>query len=179
MNVFEAIAKRHSYRGPIRDQKIPREHLKAIVQAGIQAPSGNNAQTTRFVIIDDEQKVKEIRTLHKGNKTMQQATAYIACIIDKNPESTYEGYSFQIEDCAAAVENMLLATTELEYATVWIDGWLRLNNHASKIGMLINLPADKIIRVLLPLGIPEKIWQQQERLPFEKRAWFNTFNQSN
>ena len=55
MDVFEAIAKRHSYRGPFKDQPISREDLRRIVQAGIQAPSGGNRQTTTFVIADDPQ----------------------------------------------------------------------------------------------------------------------------
>ena len=53
MDVFEAIAKRHSYRGPFRDRAVPRADLERIVQAGLQAPSGKNAQTTSFVIVDD------------------------------------------------------------------------------------------------------------------------------
>ena len=32
--------------------------------------------------------------------------------------------SFATEDCAASVENMLLAVTALGYATVWLDGVL-------------------------------------------------------
>lgn len=53
MDLFEAVARRHSYRGPYTDQPVPREDLRKIVQAGIQAPSGRNEQTTSFVIIDD------------------------------------------------------------------------------------------------------------------------------
>ncbi|MCK4343353.1 MAG: nitroreductase family protein [Phycisphaerae bacterium] len=53
MDVFEAIAKRHSYRGPFKDQPVPRADLQRIVQAGLQAPSGKNAQTTTFVIVDE------------------------------------------------------------------------------------------------------------------------------
>ena len=36
MDVFEAIEKRYSYRGPFRDIPIPREHLRKIVEAGIR-----------------------------------------------------------------------------------------------------------------------------------------------
>lgn len=49
-----------------------------------------------------------------------QARAFIACILDKNPEAVYEGHVFQVEDCAAAMENMFLAITALDYASVWI-----------------------------------------------------------
>lgn len=175
MDIFEAIKNRHSYRGPFKDTAIPRDDLKKIVRAALAAPSGKNIQTTRFVIIDDPALVNSIRGMHPGNKAMQQAGAYIACIVDKIPEAVYEGYSFQVEDCAAAVENMLLAITGMGYASVWVDGWLRAENRAETIGKLLNLPHDKIIRVILPVGIPEEQRQQPEKMPFEERAWFNTY----
>ncbi len=175
MNLFELIEKRHSYRGPFADQAVPKEDLKKIVQAGLLAPSGKNGQTTRFVIIDDPVIIDKIRAMHPTNKAMQTANAYIACIIDKHPEPIYEGMAFQIEDCAAAVENMLLAITSLGYASVWIDGWLRVENRAAIIGNLLEVPDSKIIRILLPVGMPEKEHHQPEKMPFEDRASFNKF----
>ena len=178
MDVFEAIAKRHSYRGPFAETQIPREHLQQIVQAGVQAPSGKNAQTTDFVIIDDPDTVRNINTMSGANMAMQQARAFIVCIIDKNPDAIYEGFNFQVEDCAAAVENMLLAITGLGYATVWIDGWLRVQNRNEQIGKLIGLPENKIVRIILPLGTPLETRPQKEKEPFERRAWFNQYGKS-
>jgi hypothetical protein len=65
--------------------------------------------------------------------------------------------------------------TALGYATVWIDGWLRVENRAATIGKMLGLPAGKIIRVLLPIGVPAETWPQKEKKPFEQRAWFNRF----
>lgn len=173
MDVFEAIGQRHSYRGPYRDAPVPRDDLRRIVQAGIQAPSGRNAQTTTFVIVDDPDLVRRIGGLHASNVAVQQARAFIACVVDRQPQPVYEGHSFQVEDCAAAVENMLLAITALGYASVWVDGWLRIAGHAETIGKLLAVPTDKVIRVLLPIGVPAEGWPQKEKKPFEQRAWFN------
>jgi nitroreductase len=175
MDVFEAIAKRHSYRGPFRAQPVPRADLRRIVQAGLQAPSGRNMQTTTFVIVDEPELVRRIGALHTTNPAVQTAQALIACIVDRQPAPVYEGHSFQIEDCAAAVENMLLAITALGYATVWIDGWLRIDNRAATISQMLGLAESKIIRVLLPVGVPAETWQQKEKQPFEQRAWFNRY----
>lgn len=177
MDLFEAIAKRHSYRGPFRDQPVGRSDLRSIVQAGLQAPTGKNAQTTTFVIVDDTDLVQQIGGMHTANQAMQQARAMIACTVDKRPAAVYQGLSFQVEDCAAAVENMLLAVTALGYATVWIDGWLRLDNRAENIGNLLGLPGEKIIRVLLPIGVPVETWPPKEKRPFEARAWFNRYRE--
>ncbi len=173
MDLFQAIRKRYSYRGAFESDPVPREDLKQIVNAGLMAPSGKNAQTTTFVIVDDPELVREIGGMHPGNKALQQARALIACIIDREPAAVYEGMSFQIEDCAAAVENMLLAITALGYGAVWVDGWLRREGRAEKIGRLLGVPDAKVVRILLPVGVPIAPGPRPEKKPFGDRAWFN------
>ncbi|MCI0499286.1 MAG: nitroreductase family protein [Planctomycetales bacterium] len=175
MDIFEAIKRRHSYRGGLKNQPIPRQDLQKIVQAGLDAPSGKNAQTTRFVIVDEPGLVGRIAQMHPVNKAMQQARAFIACVVDCQPEAIYEGMSFAVEDCAAAVENMLLAITALGYASVWIDGWLRVEGRNETIGKLLGVPSGKIIRILLPIGVPAEEYKQPPKMPFEQRAWFNQY----
>lgn len=175
MEFFTVIKKRQSYRGGYQDISIPRNDLEKIVQAGLDAPSGKNAQTTEFVIVDEPALVKKIGGLHQNNKAVQQASAFIACICDKEPEAIYEGYSFQIEDCAAAVENVLLSITAMGYASVWVDGWLRVDGRAEKIGQLLGLPESKYIRVLLPIGTPSEAYKQPDKQPFTSRVCFNRY----
>jgi len=175
MDFFEAIKKRHSYRGAFKDTPIPRKDLEKIVQAGLDAPSGKNAQTTEFVIVDESALVRQIAELNPANKAMHQAQAFIACILDKNPELVYEGLAFQVEDCAAATENMLLAITAMGYASVWIDGWLRREGRAEIVGKMLNLPESKYIRILLPIGIAAEDYKSPQKKPFAERAWFNCY----
>ena len=177
MDIFTAINQRYSYRGGMKSTTVPRSDLKQIVECGLKAPSGKNAQTTEFVIIDDDAILRELHNLHPANKAMQQAPAMIACLIDKSPEKIYEGYDFQIEDCAAAVENMLLAITALGYASVWIDGWLRIENRADKVAELIGAPENKKVQILLPVGNADEDGPRKEKKPFAQRAWFNSYGQ--
>jgi nitroreductase len=175
MNFFDVVRKRHCYRAAFKDVPVAREDLYKIVQAGLDAPSGKNAQTTEFVIVDEPSLVRQIAKLHPANKAMQQAQAFVACVLDKSPEAIYEGFAFQVEDCAAAVENMLLAITALGYASVWIDGWLRLEGRAETIGQMLGLPDTKYVRILLPIGIPAEEYKSPAKKPFEQRAWFNRY----
>lgn len=175
MDIFEAIRNRHCYRGAYKEIKPHRDELLKIVESGLMAPSGKNSQTTEFVIIDDNSIIAQIATMHPQNKAMQQAKAYIACIVDKNPPPVYEGLSFQLEDCAAAVENMLLTITALGYASVWVDGWLRAEGRADKIAKLINLPDEKKIQILLPVGIASEVVSGPKKKSFSERAWFNSY----
>ena len=170
MDVFEAIARRHSYRGEYLPQVVLREHLQQIVQAGIDAPSGCNAQTTSFVIVDDPELIAKIVAI-VDRPFLKRVPALIFCVADHRP--VYQGCSFAVEDCAAATENMLLTITALGYATVWLDGALRVEDRKKRIGHLLGVPPDKEVRVLLPVGVPKEIVKPREKLPFAKRAWFN------
>lgn len=172
MDIFEAISKRHSYRGEFEETKIPRADLKKIVQAGLQAPSGCNAQTTSFIIVDDEKLLNKMREYVSGT-AMETAPAVI--VVLSNPIKAYKDMCFAKEDYSAAVENILLAITALSYATVWIDGQLRRDEKAEKIAELLGVPSNLIVRVVLPLGIPTIKKEQKEKLPFIKRAWFNGY----
>lgn len=172
MDVFEAMAKRHSYRGPFTDAPVPREDLRKIVQAGIRAPSGKNEQVVSFVIVDDPELLGQIAAVVQ-RPACNTAKAMIACVSDPRP--VFEGFSFAAEDTAAAVENMLLALTALGYASVWLDGVLRLNDVAARVGELLGVPPGRTVRILLPLGVPAEPGVQKEKLPFAQRAWFDRY----
>jgi len=170
MDFFETLRQRHSYRKALEQAEIPLEDLKTIVRAGLDAPSGVNAQTTGFIIIRDPEVVETIRRMPGANGSMSTAPAYIACHIAREPAASYQDMSFDVEDCAAAVENILLAATALGYATVWIDGWLRRDNRAAEIGRMTGLGNDRIIRILIPVGRPVETQKRPEKKPFEERV---------
>jgi nitroreductase len=173
MDVFAAIAARYSYRGVFTDAPVSRGDLEKIVQAGIQAPSACNGQVATFVIVDDPKLLRQVAEV-VDRPVCQTAKAMIACVTDPRP--VYQTLSFAVEDCAASVENMLLAITALGYATVWLDGVLRADGRAERIAKLLGVPREKTVRILLPLGVAAEPGQQRERLPFAQRAWFNQYN---
>jgi nitroreductase len=174
MDLFEAITKRHSYRGPFLDKAVSRDHLRQIVEAGLKAPSGCNAQSTTFVIVDDPALVKAVAQMSTA-KGVQTAQAFIACIVNDPHLPAVAGMSFEVEDCSAAVDHMLLAIAALGYASVWIDGWLRREGRAEKIGELLKLPKGKRIRVILPIGVPAEPGAQPAKKPFSERVWYNVY----
>jgi nitroreductase len=172
MDLFEAIARRYSYRGAFTDAPVPRKDLEKIVQAGIQAPSACNAQVVTVVIVDDAKLLGQIAAI-MNRVPCDTAKAMIVCVTD--PQPVYHTISFPAEDCAAAVENMLLAIAALGYASVWIDGALRAHGRAEQIGKLLGVPSGRTVRVLLPLGVAVEPGQQREKLPFAHRAYFNQY----
>lgn len=171
MELFEAISKRHSYRGAYKQTAVPRADLETIVKAGIMAPSGCNSQSTSFVIIDDQEVLEPIKLLLAGKQRFD-SPALIVCVVD--PTVLPNGMHFELEDCSAAVENMLLTITAMGYATVWLDGALR-GGLDTQIGELLGVPAFKQVRILLPIGVPVAEGKPAHKKPFELRAWYNRY----
>jgi nitroreductase len=173
MDVMKVIQQRHSYRGPYRSEAISRKDLEQIVEAGIRAPSGYNEQTTSFVIVDDAESIRHIAEI-MNNTRLADAPALIVLCMDLAAKDRRNIY-FGIEDYSAACENILLAATAMGYAGVWIDGALRSENRAAKIGEFLGVPSTFEVRVVVPLGVPTESSAQKERKPFSERAWFNRF----
>jgi len=175
MELFEAIERRHSYRGPMLNEGVPRSDLVRIVQAGIQALSGYNAQTTTFVVVDDADTLARLGAIDPQCGVLQQARAVIVCIVPRGPTPGDSRLFFGAEDCAAATENMLLAITALGYASVWLEGWLRLGDHGAAVADVLGVPKERAVKVLLPLGRPARIESQHPKLPWAARAWFGRY----
>jgi nitroreductase len=174
MNLFDAIAARYSYRGDFKDSPVPRTDLLKIVQAGVQAPSACNAQVVSFVVVDDPQLVRQVAEILQ-KPFCQTAKAMIVCVADPRP--VYSNLSFMAEDCAAAVENILLAITALGFASVWLDGVVRVEDRAERLRRLLGVPSERKVRIVLPIGVPVEPGVQRERFPLGDRAWFNRYGE--
>jgi nitroreductase len=178
MELFEAISERYSYRGTFKNDPVPTKDLEKIVQAGLDAPSAGNRQTTQFVIIDNVDIIAKVKTAFADQPFVATAPAFIAAIVDADPKPYREGgYIFVLEDCSAAIENILLAITGLGYASVWLDGVLRGEGRAQKIGEAIDLPENKKVQILLPVGVPDEKLPHREKFAFKERVWFNRYGE--
>jgi len=173
MDLFDAIDRRYSYRGAFTEAAVPREDLERIVQAGIQAPSAKNEQVASFVVVDDPAVLGQLAQIIGKSPLCDTAKAMIVCVADPRP--ILGDMAFDVEDCAASVENMLLAITALGYATVWLDGVLRRDDKARRVGDLLGVPRDKQVRIVLPIGVAAEPGSQKEKLPLDQRAWFNRY----
>ena len=172
MEFFEVVNSRHSYRGPFTAQPVPQADLRRIVEVGIKAPSGMNAQTTTFVVVDDPMLLRQIWALAPDNKALSTCPALIALVMD-GPDDAGRPPVVGVEDYAAAAGYLLLAITSLGYASVWIQGMLSRPENAQAIGALLGVPAPKTVRVMLPLGVPAEPLSDRGRKTFDERARWN------
>ena len=172
MELFEAINNRHSYRGKYKDTPIPREDLKRIMQAGLDAPSGCNKQTTYLIAVDDPE------VLTKLKDTMVPPVAQTApaaiCVLTKRINA-YRDKCFAVQDYSAAIQNMLLAIVAMGYESCWYEGHITDDDRiCDKMAEILNVPSDYDLVCFLPVGIAEGETVLPKKKPFEERAWFNS-----
>ena len=167
MDFFTTIAQRYSHRTAYLPIAIPDEDLAKIVDAGIRAPSGCNAQTTNFIIVINPILKAEIAKLF-NSEAVNTAPAIIVAHTEK---VTFDfGLDFELEDYGAAIENILLAATALGYASLWLDGGTRLNGTDAALAKILDLPKERQVRTIMPIGIPKTPGKQAPRKPEAERV---------
>lgn len=173
MNIIELIKNRTSYRGPYLNAKVPREHLKLIMEAGLAAPSGCNKQTTSLIAVDDEDTLKKLyAAIHPS---VGETSPAMICVLAKKIIA-YRDRCYYIQDYSAAIENMLLAIVDLGYQSCWVEGHITDTDQlCRKMAAILEVPEEYELVCYLPIGVAEKECQKTAKLPFEERAWFNRF----
>ncbi|MBN1304720.1 MAG: nitroreductase family protein [Anaerolineales bacterium] len=149
MDALEAIRKRRSVR-EYTGEAIPRADLETIVDAGRLAATGSNQQPWEFIVITEQAMIQQLKA---AAQWMDQAGAIIALVMD--PSSRW-----WVEDGAAAVENMLIASTALGYGSCWLEGYTLPREAEFK--KLLGIPEGKRLLTLVPVGVPVG-WPDKEK----------------
>lgn len=140
MDALEAIRKRRSIRR-YTDDPVSEKDLETIVDAGRLAATGNNRQPWDFVVVTDRSTIEQFKA---SGPWIDQARAVIVVVMD--PASRW-----WVEDGAAAIENMLLASTALGYGACWVEG--DALPREAQFKTLLGVPAEKRVMALIPIGV--------------------------
>ena len=154
MEALEAIQKRRTIR-KYSGEPVAREDLEKIVDAGRLAATGNNRQPWDFVVVTDREMIDRLKV---ASAWMEKAGAIIAVAMDSSSR-------WWVEDGAAAVENMLIASTALGYGSCWLEGYTLPLEEEFKA--LLNVPKDKRLLTLIPIGVPAE-WPTVEKKTLEE-----------
>ena len=173
MTVLEATKERTSYRKGYENTPVPREDLKKIMEAGLAAPSGCNAQTTSLIAVDCPELLGKLREVIEPEFVVS-APAIICVLTQAVP--AYKNTCFNVQDYSAAIENMLLALIELGYQSCWVEGQITDEHKiGKKMADILGVPGDYELICFLPVGIANQPLNYVTRKSFDERAWFNGF----
>lgn len=144
METLDAIYKRRSIR-EYSDKHVSRDDIMTVLKAGFSAPTAVNGQLWEFVIIDEKKVLDKIRE----KMIFANYNAPSAIVVCGNSKLGLKGQDqdLWVCDCSAAIENMLLAATDIGLATVWI-GIFPIESRMKTIRNLLDMP-----EYVSPLGL--------------------------
>jgi nitroreductase len=146
---MDSIFNRRSIR-KYTDKIVSEELIEKILKAGMAAPSAGNAQPWHFVVIEDKSIMEDITKFHPYSQMLKEASHAIVVCGDLSLEK-YSGY--WIQDCSAAMQNMLLMADALGLGAVWL-GVYPQEERVNSLKELLNIPQNIIPLGIMSLGYP-------------------------
>ncbi len=117
MNTIEAILNRRSVR-QYRSAPIAADHLSTMLECARQAPSAGNRQPFHLIVVTDPALRRMVSEACHNQVWMADAAAIVVGV--GNPGVSERWFAV---DTAIAMENLILAATELGYGTCWIGAF--------------------------------------------------------
>ena len=149
MDAIKAILSRRSIRKYTSEQ-VADHDVREILEAAMSAPSAGNEQPWHFIIIKDRKILDEIPNIHPYSHALNTASMAILVCGDLKLEVHKD---FWIQDCSAAVENILIAARAKGLGTVWLGIYPRAKR-VDGIRKLLNIPDHVIPLAVIPIGYP-------------------------
>jgi len=143
MDILETIFARRSIRA-YQERGVEREILIQLLKAAMAAPTAANARPWEFVVVDEGDRLAEL----KKGLPFGQYNPPAAIVVCGNPSiaNNTAGKMYWVQDCSAAIENILIAAVGLGLGTVWI-GIYPLESRITAMRKVLNLP-----EAVTPLG---------------------------
>ena len=162
MDVYEAISTRKSVR-QFQEKDVPEEVVTRLLEAARLAPSANNRQEWRFVVVRDAQTRKALREAACGQKFVGEAPVVLACCAQSDEHvMTCKQLCYPI-DVAIAIDHITLCAAAEGLGTCWIGAF-----HEDRVKEILGIPPEVRVVGLLPVGYPvDPSPVEKSRLPLE------------
>jgi nitroreductase len=163
METTEALITRRSIR-KYKAQQIEKDKMEVILKSAMYAPSAMNLQAWHYVVIDDKNVLSEtIKSIPHAELLNQTPAAILVCgdsAIEKNE-------SWMIQNCSAAIQNILLAAHGLGIGSCWI-AIHGMDEIVKNVSEQFKLPKNVIPVSLITLGYPDETVVAEDRFKKEK-----------
>jgi nitroreductase len=177
MDCKDTIFSRHSIRDFLQ-QSIPPEILTEMLEAARLAPSSQNRQPWRFIVITDRDKIKTMALkcglIGLSNFFIRNAPCVIIACADLDSNLRINGQDYYLVDTAIAFQQLMLIAWQHGIGSCWLAAFSE-----KKLRSWLELPKSWKIVALSPFGYPaekpglySKVLKtfagSKERLPLDK-----------
>jgi nitroreductase len=155
--------------GGFSDQVVCPDSLRRLLRAAMAASSAGDQRPWHFVVVQGEPTRQRMAEIHPFAHMLPHAPATILVCGDPTLQK-HPG--FWVQDCAAAMENMLIEARALSLGAVW----LRIHpveGRVQNFRRLLDLPSHVIPFALMAVGYPSekcepKCRYDESRVHFER-----------
>lgn len=153
MEVKEAIRERKSTRS-FQNTQIPNNIIEELIEYANKAPSAGNLQPRDFIIVNDTTMKQQLADAALNQQFIAEAPVVIVVCANLHRVKPYGKRGeelYCIQDCAAAIENLLLLAEDKNLAACWIGAF-----DETTVSHLLELPPTVRPVALIPLGKPKR-----------------------
>ena len=177
MEFSELIRVRQSDRKYL-PQEVEEEKIVKCLEAARLAPSANNSQPWKFIVVNEPELKDKVAALAAGlgmNKWAVQAPAIIAVVLETPGFTTrlgglLKGKEFRLMDIGMAVEHLCLQAADLGLGTC-IMGWF----DERKVKKALNIPRSRRVPLLISLGYPDTQTRRKIRKSIKEITSWNSY----
>jgi nitroreductase len=178
LSLLDIIKERKSVRKYL-DKPVPRDLITQCIEAARLAPSADNVQPWRFIVIDDPEYKNRfcndvLSGIFKRTKFIEKApviivllakTSFLVHRVGKRVVST----DIQLLDMGITGEHLVLQAQELGLGTCWINMF-----NAKRAKRFLKLPANHRVVSLIAMGYPAEGGTKNRRdLDLKRILFFN------
>ena len=173
MDVMQAIKKRYSVRD-YQERLVEETKLKSILEAARLAPSANNLQEWRFIVVQDKDSRRRLMKAAKNQAFVGEAPVVIACCAQTDNHVMSCGQLCYPIDVAIAIEHMVLKAVEEGLGTCWVGAF-----YEGEVKDVLDIPKDIRVVELLTLGYPARPHpRHRDRLDLEEIVMYERWKKS-
>lgn len=173
MEFIDLAKKRFSSR-KYSPEKPDRDLLLSVLNAGRIAPSAANKQPWVFILVMDNESLKDLSACYDRDWFKSAPAAIVICGDHRQSWKRSDGKDHCDIDAAIATDHITLAAADNDLATCWI-----CNFNKEKCAESVNLPDHLEPIVLLSIGYPldskETNRHTEDRKPLDKIVYFEHF----
>jgi nitroreductase len=152
MDCKETIFTRKSIRS-FQDKPIPQEILDEMLEAARLAPSTQNRQPWRFIVIRNPEQIKQMSIncglIGLANYFIRTAPCVIIACADTDKDIRINGQDYYLVDTAIAFQQMMLMAWNYGIGSCWLGAFSE-----KKLRTWLDLPKSWRIVALSPFGYP-------------------------
>ena len=168
MNAIEAMYNRRSIR-KYKDRPVEKEKIESLLKAAMAAPSARNVQEWHFFVVQGAEKMRELKSIMPHGK-FDAPCAIIVCG-DLNNADRETARKYWVQDCTAALENILNAAPELGLGTVWL-GVYPNEDRVEPTKKYLKLEENMMPLAVVYVGYPDEIKEPRTQYDENKVTYF-------